>query len=651
MKLSKNKWSKEFKYLLIFSPFLFFAGLIAFLSISYGDYSYLIGAILLLILGIFISAPSTSHKKQININFKLFNRKVSDKSSSEMKKKKKPPLKGFKKIFFNLTTLLELAGLVILISIWQVYILQDSKDSNLFKLILNSHLNTLRENPIWLKLLLALFLVLFLVNFFTKRNKSNLIKFKKSLLQSILVVISSIVISLPTLFLLGLFNVNLISLRIANKPSSAGLFWDSDQIQNKLKEMDSPPQIIGSETDYKSSVLSLLIENKSTTGDFYNNYVIQKIPSQLILPIAIPKSSIYLIDNKLLVSSLEKEIIEKITPTIGKLLVKKDLEPRYIKDEPSITVMGRQEYLKYRETQINQDIADIDTQISDTQSAINYIYGVISQSESNIALANSYKQNAIAQRDSDYQYCLTAGYYSWYFGTFYRYYSDQQCENEKNEWNSIISGYDSNIAENQQSIQYSRSYLPDLESALDDLNYVRELLANNKLNTPQELGLFESPAKISVVLEKTNTESLADYFSTVTHEYLHYTSYVSEERVLPRFFEEALTEYFSRKTIEGQLNISTNQGYPLFIPIVETMMNDIPEETFEDIYFNKDEAQLIALLNDEYGDSFYEDSELFFFLLPFVDNRSGLKYANNILFRIGGDKLSESDIYSSNSEF
>ena len=80
------------------------------------------------------------------------------------------------------------------------------------------------------------------------------------------------------------------------------------------------------------------------------------------------------------------------------------------------------------------------------------------------------------------------------------------------------------------------------------------------------------------------------------------------------------------------------------------MTKKIPEDELKNIYFNKDEKALIALLNNTYGSKFYQDSEFYFQAMSYVSGKEALKLANNIMFKIGGKDLKEEDLNSTYSE-
>jgi hypothetical protein len=277
-----------------------------------------------------------------------------------------------------------------------------------------------------------------------------------------------------------------------------------------------------------------------------------------------------------------------------------------------VKVLGRQEYLKYREDKINEQIEKIDKYITEAQKNVNILYTGISNSKGNISSSQANISDSISKRDSFYSWCVNAGYYSYYLNQFYRSYSDEYCNSGREEWNVIIAKYDQNIKENQNYLAYAQKELPQYQAILQQFKDIRDSTNQQKSSTPYELGLFEPDNEIRIALDETSSNRLADYFSTLVHEYYHYTSYVSHEKVLPQFFEEGLTEYFARKSIVKTLSISTNEGYPGLVVIINEMAKKISDEKLLDIYLTKNYEALVGELNSAYGEKFYADSSLYF---------------------------------------
>lgn len=485
-----------------------------------------------------------------------------------------------------------------------------------------------------------------------KSIRGNRKRVLSSLTLGVLTIILAIHLAFLVSFLYGAGLTNYKVLEVKSNPQKAGLIWGEQPVKENLQNMDKPPKILGSDKDVNERITNLVL-GTSNADSFFQGNVLASIPSSfLFIKLEIPDESLIIYKDYLVITELKKEEIEEISPTIAKLFVKDYLNPRYIKDEPYVRLMGRQEYLKYRDDKINEQIAEIEKLIDETQSYINLLYSNINQAKQNIAENEQGISESVQLRDYYYEQCRNAGYYSYYFGYFYRYYSDAECDNRRAEWDSLIAEFQQNINDWNSALAQSQSALPEWQEWKTTLEGVKELVASQKERAPQELGIFEPERNVKVVLESTSTESLADFFATLVHEYYHYSSYVSEERTLPYFFEEGLTEYFARKTIRVNMDVQTQIGYPMITRIIEEITEKIPESRLEEIYFTKNGEALASLLNGTYGKEFYEESEFYFtaiYYSPVTDET--VKFANNIMFKIGGEELKVEDLSSYRSKF
>ena len=461
----------------------------------------------------------------------------------------------------------------------------------------------------------------------------------------------SLIVSPLLVFVVGFLHTNLISLQARLNPSSLGIENNSNKVIDNIKNLKEAPRIVNSsKKDELNIIKAILNSSNSKYSQYYLSNVINKIPPSLIVDISIDSGSISLLGKYLFISEINKSDIEKISPILGKLFVSSSIDSKYVKDPPIVIVLGRQEYLKYREDKINEQIEKIDEYIKEAQKNVNVLYAGISTAKNNISSSQSYISDSISKRDSFYNWCVNAGYYSYYLNQFYRSYSDDYCNSGREEWNVIIARYEQNIKDNQNYISYAQKELPQYQAILQQFKDIRDSANQQKSSTPYELGLFEPDNKIRIALDETSSNRLADYFSTLVHEYYHYTSYVSEEKVLPQFFEEGLTEYFARKSIAKTLEINTNEGYPGLVIVITEIAKKVPDEKLLDIYLTKNLEALVGELNSAYGEKFYSDSSLYFDLIPLMDANSSLKYINDILFRIGGKEVSVTDLYSKKSD-
>lgn len=494
-----------------------------------------------------------------------------------------------------------------------------------------------------------LFAVIVLVIYGLKRKLIVITKprhFVNTWIKSLAVVLVVLALSLGLSFL----SLYAVAVAHANSVKSTDVISGEKDVLQKLKNSSKAPKIVGVEKGLKRTLISISLKRNSSLGKFYSEKLIDTLPDNFLF-IKTPTEALIMYGDNLLITELKKSEIEAVSPTVTKLLVKQQLEPRYIKDEPEVKVLSRQEYLKYRDDQINKQLEEVDGILAEIQKNINIAYSNIQIDKNNIAEAQNLLASAPEKRDADYNYCKTAGYSSFYFGTFYRYYTDAECEAKRQEWDNYLAELEASIRQNQANLGYDQGQLAQYQEYKKIFEDFRPYVEAQKGSTPDELGLFEPERSVKVVLESTNNKAVGDYFATLVHEYLHYTSYVSEERQFThRFFEEALTEYFSRKIIKDQLGLETGLGYPIQVKVIEEISKKISENKLRDIYFNKDESTLVALLNEAYGSKFYTDSEFHFQALSYLGGKDALKAANNIMFKIGGQELKEEDLYSTFSE-
>lgn len=478
---------------------------------------------------------------------------------------------------------------------------------------------------------------------FIAKNRDHKVTSFQLISRALIITFLAFNLALPLTYLLGIVHVNLDGFRISNSASSSDVAWGKDSILAKLQENKKLPKILGVDKGIKKTIINAYISQADRR--FYTSDVLQNIPDSLYLLFKNRNESLVMAGDTLIVTNLNKNEIEAISPKIGKLFVEKYLEPSYIKDEPKIGVLGRQEYLKYRDEQINKRLDEIDGVIAWAQRQINIIWGNIQNAKSKIQQNKDGLASAISEKDSDDRSCRTACYYSYYFNQCYRYYTDSYCDSVKAGWDKTIAQYQKNISDWEVYLSQQQSSLPEYTEYKDYFEDIRVLVESQKDIVPYELGVFEPDNSIKVALDSTSTKSVTDYFSTLIHEYLHYTSYVSDERDLPLFFEEGLTEYFTRKILENEFSESSTSGYSHIVEVIEEMMKKIPEEEFKRIYFTKNENLLISLLNKEYGSQFYRDSQYYFDAMTFVSSNQGLKFANNIMTRIGGKELIYDDVF------
>lgn len=642
--------SNKFKWLLSLTTKLFFvfiASILFWYGFKFSDPTYyILGIISLVIASLFFVQKKPEHLINVpKLEFKnyfltAFNHVKKLKINHIIDKK------YFKtnKLLANFFSLgLSISVLLIII----IFLLPaTNSNSDLFQSVLESirlFLNKTKYLPV------AVFPLIILVNYvYQMKNRKNKIKSKfKIVFNSILQILISFPLAIVITFLVALIYANSLLFVSSVSPNLLKLYTDKDKIKETINSSDLDFKLVGvSESPSKSFVTNFHLLGKQNT--FFSSNLIYKFDNRLFINSKSVSKPIYLYKDTIFIKDLDKELIESISPTLVKKLVKKNLSPRYIKDEPDVNIISRQEYLKYREDQINKQINEVAGYIEEAKKILsNYSYQ-IGVAKNNISRLQGYIQLNTQYRDNEYNQCVnsTYTYYGYYSNYTYRNYTDQYCQSQKDQRNAQNAGYESEIKTNQQNLSYYQSLYGEFKGYLDQFVDYKVFIEMTKQQTPYELGLFEPENSVKVVLDSTGEKDISNFIVTLTHEYLHYSSYVSEERTLPQFFEEGLTEHFARKIVSDQLSRDTNLGYPLISKMVSEISKKVNLKELEDIYFTKSEDQLQALLDNAYGKGFYEDSSLYFALIPLSPTDEALKFANNIMFKIGGKTLTEDDVYS-----
>jgi hypothetical protein len=312
--------------------------------------------------------------------------------------------------------------------------------------------------------------------------------------------------------------------------------------------------------------------------------------------------------------------------------------------------MNSAEYSTYRKNDADRKSTLIDIQITSIEDTISSISGTIQTDKDNILSNQTIVKQQFSERDTEYRACTSAGKYI--SGTFIRTYPETECKSRLSEWNKKINLTNNDILLLDQKSIFDKNQLIQYQYYAALFKIQKKLLQLSKENIPHELGAFEPESTLAIALNTGSAHTVADYFETLTHEYLHYASYISPQKMLnDTFFEEGLTEYFARMTIQNDLDTSTNLGYPVFVKIITQMTVLIPESELADIYFSKDEAGLEAALDRVYGEDFYKNNRILFITLQDTsDPKQILTIANQIMKKIHGNPLQEKDLYSTTSK-
>ena len=635
--------------LLVFAvPFIF-----VFIGFLYQDPFYFFAALITLLIGTFMfvskkGMPFSSKLKYLAFDFqKMFHSlkriRVKRKKVSKPHSKKKYKFQ-FRNEIINPVTLLSFSLFSILSAATTIFLLptQESK-SPLVLQYYTSFLQFFVQYHIALLASLVVLLLVFIAGLFLTGGKKSIKTILKIAAIRLAVYLCIFIVSLHVGLGLALMyafgQVSYITYGYNKGFVQGKVITDPQAINKAILSSRNIPHFAYYKYNYKKGVVLLKLNNKK---GFYGDVIVTNLPDSLYKAINVPQVSMMLVDNNLLITELKEDSLEEISPAIGKILVKSTFTNKNIKDEPNVTLLNRQEYLRLREKQINKEVKKLDERINEIDTEIAQAQGYIAEGKRNLQEAQDFLANAASMKEVKYNECKTAG--ETYMGEFYRYYTDDQCNSLRAQYDKAVGEVSGKINSMQANISHNQQVLSGYQSIRSQIADTRDFVDATKNSTPYELGIFLPKKEIKIALDSNNPDAFNAYLATLVHEYLHYTSYISEERTLDHFFEEALTEYFARKVIKKQLNYKENLGYPVAVKLITEITKKVPEDKLLKIYYTKDQKQLEYLLDEAYGKDFYSDSKLFFATINYLPLDESLKTANTIMLRIDGKKLSKSDI-------
>lgn len=481
---------------------------------------------------------------------------------------------------------------------------------------------------------------------------------KKSYLQQIVLIsafqvfvgfIASAFFAFVLLFILGVIELNIFSVVMNANPKMLGVITDVKQITKTLQTFSHPPKIIPSDRQPQKEVAAIATATVGTTN-FYADNILSSIPNWIVLPIKKTSSSLALIDNYLIVTSINVKDMQTISPVIGNLFVREYFADRPIKFYPKVTVMTDKQYLTFRNLDAKGKLAKINIELQKMEENISTISATIKNDQDTIITNQKLQSDSMKQRDKEYNTCLSTGTYI--KGLFQPKYTKDYCQQILDTWNSTVTSQAAIEQKATLKLQQDQQLLKDYQYYDTFFKAQKAILAISTNSIPAELGVFQPKDNIKIVVASSNSHDIADYFETLVHEYLHYASYTEGKRLDSSFFEEGLTEYFARQTIRDNLDIDTDLGYPVAVKVISALTRRIAEADFENIYFSKDEVGLEHELNLAYGDNFYKNTIVQFESLQYTsDPQQSLNIANSIMKKIGVTPLTEKDLFSTQSNF
>ena len=451
------------------------------------------------------------------------------------------------------------------------------------------------------------------------------------------------------LMIIACIELNIFAGIMNTNPKLLGVTTDTHTIRRQLENSNHPPQIVASDKSSKKEVVTIA-QVTGGAANFYSQTFLDAIPDVFIFPVNKPPSSLVSLDNTLIVTGIVNSDIQEISPVIGYLFLEEYFPNRVIKKYPKVTVMTQKQYQSFRQSDAKQKMAKIDVEIQKMEDGISSISGAIKNDQAQIVLNDQNEQDSFKSRDKEYNTCLSTG--SYVKGVFQPKFTKDYCQTILDTWETTIVTINTNATKLTNQLQKDQQTLKDYQYYDNFFNAQKKLGIITTGNISSELGVFEQPNTIKIVVDTSSSHAIADYFETLVHEYLHYASYTPGKRFDSSFFEEGLTEYFARQTIKDNLDVDTNTGYPLAIKIISQMTQRIAEVDLADIYFSKNQSALEHTLNLVYGDNFYSSTfVLFESLLYTADPDLALTTANKIMDKIGGQHLMVKDVYSSPSSY
>ncbi len=488
---------------------------------------------------------------------------------------------------------------------------------------------------------------LFLIRPFLSRKHLTFKIIRHTFFQIITIFLTGFLFSFFILVLIGLVELNIYSGILNKNPGALGVKTQISDIVLAIKDNDQPPTIITSDKGSESEVKAIA-KASSGTNNFYGNKILSAIPDLLIIPVN-TKSNLLFLDNTLIVKSVNEDDMKILSPLIGYQIIKSYFPTRFIKSNPQVTVLNRNSYNNFRDNDAKNKLTKVEIEINKTDAAISSLSADIEKGRADIILSSTSKKSVLKDRDNEYNKCLSEGTYK--LNVFTPKNTQEFCEEINKKWEEKFKESENQEKNLTQNLADNEKLLKEYKFYNSYFKAQKQLIDFSTNNIPSELGVFEPPASIKVIINDSSSTSIADFFEYLCHEYLHFTSFNSDKRLESTFFEEGLTEYFARNTIKTSLKTETNLGYPLLVKVIEELSKKISEPELAEIYFNKDQQGLEDKINLIYGEDFYKKNIVLFETLVFTqDPKEALKITNTIMEKLGGRPIDEQEVFSKRSE-
>lgn len=524
----------------------------------------------------------------------------------------------------------------------------------------------------WYSLLIFVALLIVVHYFFVKNSLLHTLLIKKYLayfLGSLIILFLAFNFAFVGSYGFAVFQLKKLEYKISTNPIDNHLIWDDDIISKKLDEELVKPEIFLAEDNLNNQIAVHIINAEKNKSEFYKKIVIKRVLKMLPVDFLIPqKSSMVMFDDNIYIKNFNGDSFEKISASLGKVLVKNQIGPRNNKEIPSIQVLEKEKYGEFRIQQINAKIKKLEEVIDVFNSIINEQKQKMNYADGKVQYYKNLARSSYAEGDSAFlrcsmaescSYSLVPNYCSPYSFFCSPYSSRRTCVPTFSYFycDSLRQGYYNNgddyIRESNDWVRIYNNYVAvyneyiGLKEKATNFKYAAEA---SKESIPYELGIFEPDNKIKIAIESSDANNTSRYLSTLIHEYLHYDSYVSNEKSLPQFFEEGLTEHFSRKIQKESFESDINLGYPLVATMIKKIIEKVPEDDLLEIYYSKDVEDLRSLINKNLGENFYEENIDYLNIIFYIPEKLALTLGNNILEKMSLEKIEEVELYKMSSQ-
>ena len=451
------------------------------------------------------------------------------------------------------------------------------------------------------------------------------------------------------LFVIAFFQMNILSALTHTFPRSLGVETNIQQIVENLKLLEKPPDIVvGSE---EKNLLPSIAQAQAGKNSFYGSRVVARIPDFLIFSSMDTGSDVLMIGNTLIITKIDSEDFQLVSPVLSHLFIDNYFANRQIKSYPTVSLMDELQYRQYREEDYSKKAVVFDEVIAQLSNNIRQLPNTIADSESLLRETQEDLEQARLQRERDFISCVNEGFYE--NNVFVKTNSREDCEERVADQEEDIDDLKQNIHDLENSLESDRQLFEQYQAYLEYYNNQKMLIDSESGLISYEFASFEPPDDIQMSVDsRVTTQSLADYFALLIHEYLHFATYQEDKRLSSAFFNEGLTEYFARRIVKSSLGIDTNLGYPINVSIVGQMTKRISESDLADIYFSNDQSRLEELVDRAYGEEFYRSNIILLETLHYTPNRTQILFlANEFMTKIGGELLTEADLESTRSVY